>query len=112
MRKYNVETYIRYKEDVKRTLLASGLYERNDYENMTRDQIIIKFLPLVENLARKFSTAQVASGVMQITDLIQCGNMGLIFAAGKVKQNKLDESDDKDKTMKSFLFYQLNYPQF
>ena len=102
MRKYNVETYIRYKEDVKQTLLASGLYERNDYENMTRDQIVIKFLPLVENLARKFSTAQVASGVMQITDLIQEGNVGLIFAAGKVKQNKLDESDNVDKTMKSF----------
>ena len=108
MRKYNVENYIRYKEDVKRTLDASGLYERNDYENMTRDQIIIKFLPLVENLARKFSTAQVASGVMQITDLIQEGNKGLIFAAGKVKQNKLDESDDKDKTMKSFLSKRIN----
>ena len=108
MRKYNVENYIRYKEDVKRTLDASGLYERNDYENMTRDQIIIKFLPLVENLARKFSTAQVASGVMQITDLIQEGNKGLIFAAGKVKQNKLDESDDKDKTMKSFLSKRVN----
>ena len=108
MRKYNVENYIRYKEDVKQTLLTSGLYERNDYENMTRDQIIIKFLPLVENLARKFSTAQVASGVMQITDLIQCGNVGLIYAAGRIKQTKLDESDDKDKTIKSFLSKRIN----
>ena len=88
MRKYNVETYIRYKEDVKRTLEASGLYERNDYENMTRDQIVIKFLPLVENLARKFSTAQVASGVLQITDLIQEGNYGLICAVDRIKQKK------------------------
>ena len=108
MRKYNVENYIRYKEDVKQTLLTSGLYERKDYENMTRDQIIIKFLPLVENLARKFSTAQVASGVMQVTDLIQCGNIGLIYAAGRIKQTKLDESDDVDKTMKSFLSKRIN----
>ena len=53
MRKYNVENYIRYKEDVKRALTPK-LYERTDYENLTRDQKIIKFLPLVENIARKF----------------------------------------------------------
>jgi hypothetical protein len=47
MRKYNVENYIRYKEDVKKALTPK-LYERTDYENLTRDQKIIKFLPLVE----------------------------------------------------------------
>ena len=46
MRKYNVENYIRYEEDLKKAL-GSKLYERDDYENLTRDQIIIKFLPLV-----------------------------------------------------------------
>ena len=75
MRKYNVENYIRYKKDVKR-ILTSELYERNDYENLTRDQKITKFLPLVENISKKFSTAQVASGVLTIMDLIQNGNMG------------------------------------
>ena len=44
MRKYNVENYIRYKEDLKSTL-GSKLYERKDYENLSRDQLIIKFLP-------------------------------------------------------------------
>ena len=107
MRKYNVENYMRYKEDVKR-ILSSKLYERNDYENLTRDQIIIKFLPLVINLARKFSTAQVASGVLQFPDLIQYGNMGLIYAVDKLKQNKLDESEDKNKTIKSFLSKRIN----
>ena len=76
MRKYDVENYIRYEKDLKVTL-GSKLYERDDYENLSRDQIIIKFLPLVINLARKFSTAQVASGVLQFPDLIQYGNMGL-----------------------------------
>ena len=50
MRKYNVENYMRYKDDVKRSL-TSDLYERTDYENLSRDQIILKFLPLVENIA-------------------------------------------------------------
>ena len=102
MRKYNVENYIRYKEDVKNSL-TSELYERTDYENLSRDQIILKFLPLVENIARKFSTAQMASGVLDIMDLIQCGNKGLIFAVDRIKQKKLDESDDVNKTIKSFL---------
>ena len=107
MRKYNVENYIRYEKDLKK-VLGSKLYERDDYENLTRDQIIIKFLPLVINLARKFSTAQVASGVLQFPDLIQYGNIGLIHAVDKLRQNKLDESDDKNKTIKSFLSKRIN----
>ena len=107
MRKYNVENYIRYEKDLKK-VLGSKLYERDDYENLTRDQIIIKFLPLAINLARKFSTAQVASGVLQFPDLIQYGNIGLIHAVDKLRQNKLDESDDKNKTIKSFLSKRIN----
>ena len=107
MRKYNVENYIRYKEDVKNNL-TDELYETDDYGSLTRDQIIIKFLPLVENIARKFSTAQVASGVLQITDLIQEGNIGLINAVDRLKQEKLDESDDVNKTIKSFLSKRIN----
>ena len=107
MRKYNVENYIRYKEDVKR-VLTPKLYERDDYENLTRDQKIIKFLPLVENIARKFSTSQVASGVMQITDLIQEGNKGLVYAVDRWDQSVVDKSDDKSKTIKSFLSKRIN----
>jgi len=107
MRKYDVENYMRYEKDLKK-VLGSKLYERNDYENLTRDQLIIKFLPLVINLARKFSTAQVASGVLQFPDLIQYGNMGLIYAVDKIKQDKLNESEDKNKTIKSFLSKRIN----
>tara|TARA_Y100000590_G_scaffold313947_1_gene354890 strand:+ start:136 stop:309 length:174 start_codon:yes stop_codon:yes gene_type:complete len=42
--------------------------------------MIVGFTPLVENLARKFSTSQQASGVMDIMDLIQDGNAGLTQA--------------------------------
>jgi len=107
MRKYDVENYMRYEADLKRTL-GSKLYERDDYENLTRDQLIIKFLPLVINLARKFSTTQVASGVLQFPDLIQYGNMGLIYAVDRIKQKKLEESENKDKTIKSFLSKRIN----
>ena len=107
MRKYNVENYIRYKEDV-RQILSSKLYERTDYENLNRDQKIIKFLPLVENIAKKFSTSQVASGILTIMDLIQEGSKGLVYAVDRWNQETIDESKDKDKTVKSFLSKRIN----
>ena len=65
--------------------------------------MIIGFAPLVENLARKFSTSQQASGVMDITDLIQEGNSGLIKAVDRLDYLMLKESEDQEKTLKSFL---------
>jgi RNA polymerase sigma factor (sigma-70 family) len=102
MRKYDVENYIRFETDLK-SVLGNKLYDRDDYENMTRDELITKFIPLVINLSRKFSTTQVACGVLQLPDLIQFGNIGLISAVDRLKQEKLEESDDKNKTIKSFL---------
>tara|TARA_R100000995_G_scaffold84789_1_gene64848 strand:- start:1342 stop:2100 length:759 start_codon:yes stop_codon:yes gene_type:complete len=97
MKKYNIENYIRYKED-----LSSVMPKDQDWESYTRNELITKFMPLVENLARKFSTAQQASGVMDITDLIQCGNEALTRATDKLDFNLLKESDDVEKTLKSF----------
>ena len=97
MKKYNIENYIRYKED-----LSSVMPKDKDWESYTRNELISKFMPLVENLARKFSTAQQASGVMDITDLIQCGNEALTRATDKLDFNLLKESDDVEKTLKSF----------
>ena len=91
MRKYNVENYVRYKTDIA-NVLTKDLYESEDFKSMSRDQLIIKFLPLVENIAKKFSTAQPASGVLDILDLIQFGNIGLINAVDKIVHEKLDES--------------------
>jgi RNA polymerase sigma factor (sigma-70 family) len=72
------------------------------YDKYTREELIIKFLPLVENLARKFSTTQQASGVLSINDLIQIGAEGLIKAVDKLTWEKLNESEDIEKTLKSF----------
>ena len=65
--------------------------------------MIICFTPLVENLARKFSTSQQASGVMTIMDLIQDGCAGLIQAVDRLDYSTLSESEDQEKTLKSFL---------
>jgi RNA polymerase sigma factor (sigma-70 family) len=72
------------------------------YKELSRDKMIIKFMPLVENLARKFSTTQQASGVLSINDLLQIGNEGLIKAVDKLDWTMLDESEDLEKTLKSF----------
>jgi RNA polymerase sigma factor (sigma-70 family) len=99
MKKYNVKNYIRYKEDVK----ASMPDEEFAYFELTRKDLIIKFLPLVENIARKFSTTQQASGVMSINDLIQEGSAGLTKAVDRLDWELLNKSDDIEKTLKSFL---------
>lgn len=97
MKKYNIQNYIRYKEDVK-----VSMPEDKFYDYYTRDELIIRFMPLVENLARKFSTTQQASGVLSINDLIQEGNKGLTLAVDKLDWNLLTDSEDIEKTLKSF----------
>ncbi len=102
MKKYNIQNYIRYKEDLKKSLSRIPDYG-NDYKKYNRDELIIKFLPLVESLARKFSTTQQASGVLSINDLLNEGGVGLTLAVDKISWETIDISDDKEKTLKSFL---------
>ena len=97
MRKYNVQNYIRYKEDLKRSMPKNKFY---DY--YTRDEMIVKFMPLVENLARKFSTGDQASGILSILDLLQIGNEALTRAVDKLEWDMLIDSEDIEKTLKSF----------
>jgi RNA polymerase sigma factor (sigma-70 family) len=98
MKKYNIKNYIRYKEDVK----ACMPDEEFAYFELTRKDLIIKFLPLVENISRKFATSQQASGVLDITDIIQIGSEGLITAVDRLDWALLEESEDIEKTLKSF----------
>jgi len=100
MKKYNIQNYIRYKEDVKTSIVN---IEGKFWDEYTRDELIVKFLPLVENLARKFSTSQQASGVLSINDLIQIGSEALVKAVDKLEILRVVESDDPEKTLKSFL---------
>jgi RNA polymerase sigma factor (sigma-70 family) len=98
MKKYNIQNYIRYKEDLK-----ASMPDEKMWDEYSRDELIIKFMPLVENLARKFSTSQQASGVLSINDLIQEGNYGLVRAIDKLNWDTLNDSEDIERTIKSFL---------
>ena len=97
MKKYNIQNYIRYKEDIK-----SSMPDEKSYAEYTRDELIVRFLPLVENLARKFATTQQASGVLSINDLLQEGGAGLTKAVDKIDWIRLGDSEDQEKTIKSF----------
>ena len=98
MKKYDQENFNRYRHDLK--------YSQPDgkfYDEYTRDELIIKFMPLVENLARKFSTSEQASGVMTVVDMIQEGSVGLIKAVDKIIWPTIFEAEDPEKRLKSFL---------
>jgi len=100
MKHYNIQNYIRYKNDLDATIKRIPNKEFHEY---TRDELVITFLPLVENLARKFATSQQASGVMAITDLIQEGSLNLCKAVDRIDWSMINESKDQEKTLKSFL---------
>ena len=112
MKYYNVENYVRYKLDLEETLknmerdgeiVYSDTEGTIDYSQMANSSIIKMWMPLCEALARKFATSQQASGVMDITDLISCGHLGLCKAVAKLDRQMLADSEDPEKTIKSFL---------
>lgn len=98
MKKYNVPNYVRYKTEV-----TKSNPEDKNWDEYTRDELVLKFLPLVENIAKKFATSQQASGVLSILDLIQEGSIGLIRAVDRIEWDTIKHSDDQEKTIKSFL---------
>ena len=97
MKKYNISNYVRYKEDLK-----SVMPNDKPYEEYTRNEMIVKFMPLVEIMARKFSTSDQASGILSILDMLQCGNEALTRAVDKLDWTELRKSQDIEKTLKSF----------
>ena len=103
MRKFNIQNYVRYKNDVEAAIKNVRKPENGDYTMLTNDEIITNFLPLVVTLAMKQSTSDQASGVLSILDLFQEGNAGLTAAVNKLDRTLLADSDDQEKTIKSFL---------
>ncbi len=99
MKKYNVKNYVRYKEDIKRVIQTVKSKRFVDYNP---EELKVIFLPLVENISRKFATSQEASGVMSINDIIQEGSLQLCKAVDKIDRTRLFESEDIEKTLKSF----------
>ena len=56
MKKYNQNNFSRYKQDVKASQPDQKVW--HDYK---RDELIIKFMPLVENISRKFKDSDAAN---------------------------------------------------
>ena len=100
MKKYNIKNYVRYKEDIKRVIKQVPSKNFIDY---TPSELKVIFLPLVENIGRKFATSQEASGVMSINDIIQEGSFQLCKAVDKIDRLRLMQSEDIEQTLKSFL---------
>ena len=98
MKKYNQNNFCRYKQDVKASQPKTKPF--NEY---TRDELIIKFLPLVENIARKFKDSDAANGVVSLSDRIQFGHIGLIKAVDKIVWKQILTSKDPERTIKSYL---------
>ena len=76
MKNYNIQNYIRYKKDLEENY--KRLPHAYDYQDYSRDELIVLFMPLVENIARKFSTSQQASGVMSIKINVVLKHIGII----------------------------------
>jgi len=98
MKKYNIKNYVRHKEDIKLSMPIN-----KSYAFYNRGELIIKFMPLVENISRKFATSQEASGVMSILDIMQEGYLNLIKAVDKIDWEKATKSEDVEASLKSFL---------
>ncbi len=98
MKKYNQNNFSRYKQDVK-----ASQPKQKAWQDYTRDELIVKFLPLVENIARKFKDSDAANGVVSLSDRIQFGHIGLIKAVDKIVWKQILTSKDPERTIKSYL---------
>jgi|TARA_B100001996_G_scaffold378135_1_gene361788 RNA polymerase sigma factor (sigma-70 family) len=98
MKKYNIDNYIKYKNDLSTALEK---VDKNFYSN--RDNLIIKYTPLVEKVARRFSTRQEASGVLSIDDFIQEGTIGLIKGVDKIDWELVNKAPNPNASLESFL---------
>ena len=97
MKKYNQNNFTRYKQDVK-----ASQPNQKSWDKYTRDELIVKFMPLVENIARKFKDSDAANGVISLSDRIQFGNIGLIKAVDKIVWSQIMTSKDSERTIKSY----------
>ena len=97
MKKYSIANYVRYKEDIKALKPKGEVWDYFD-----REEVIHMYLPLVENIARKFPSNQQAIGILTIMDLIQEGSYGLVRAVDKLDWLVLEQTEDIEKTLKSF----------
>lgn len=84
MKYYNIANYVRFKNELKPQAV-----EQCCNPETSRNDLILCFLPLVEDVARSFSNTYQASGVLDIMDMMQEGTGGLIHAIDKIDWEKV-----------------------
>ena len=100
MKKYSIANHNRHIKDRKHAIARlEGLF----WDEYSKEDLTIKLMPLVEHIALKFSTTEQASGVLDLTDLIQEGYVGLVTAINKLDFNIIRAAEDPEKTLKSFI---------
>lgn len=82
MKHYNRENYSRYKKDLD---TSTRLIEGKFWDEYTRDELIVKFMPYAEDIARSFSVAEKVCGILNIEDLIQEANKSLVLAIDRLE---------------------------
>ena len=105
MKKYNIANYNRLRADIKATSKMLPGVGTPDFLH-SRDDLIVKYMPLVENLARKFPTGQPATGTLSVLDLIQYGYIGLINAVKSLASPRIFWS--LNKSMASLISFSFN----
>jgi|TARA_R100000084_G_scaffold56353_2_gene23897 DNA-binding CsgD family transcriptional regulator len=100
MKSYNVPNYVRYKKS-----LAERKIENKPWKEYTREELIIKLMPYAEQISHSFSTADKASGVMSMLDIMQESFYGLIAAVDRIDWNIIVEGDEDEvlKQIKGFV---------
>ena len=98
MKQYNSDNFSRYKKDVR-----ASQPEGKFWDEYTRDELIIKFMPLVEKISRNFKQGDAASGVLSLSDAMQFGHVGLIKAVDKIIWKQIFSSKDPERTLKSYI---------
>ena len=100
MKHYNRANYSRYKDDLESSI---SRIEGKFWDEYTKDELVIKFMPYAEEVARSFSTAERISGILSLEDLIQEANISLVHAVNRLDFNIVNLDDDVEKQIKGFV---------
>ena len=92
MKKFNYRAFNQYRYDV----------------SVSRDDMT-RFYPHVINIANTFPRDSIAIGVLNIEDLIQAGNVGLVEAWNRVDWDKIENSTNPDGELWSFLKTRIKF---
>lgn len=100
MKSYNVPNYVRYKKS-----LAERKIKDKPWKEYTREELIIKLMPYAEQISHSFSTADKASGVMSMLDIMQEAFYGLCAAVDRIDWSLINDEDEEQvlKQIKGFV---------